>query len=86
MMTRKTTIFDKMIFYFLIKLFGERYKTPFSRKMYKGFFKLLQKKTQQKIDLDHKGLDLVRKLSEKGWAEVKDQSLAPDFLAASIKC
>jgi len=80
MITRKTTFFDKAIFYFLNKLFGKRYKTPLSRKIYKRFFKLLQKKTQQKIDLDHKELDLVCKLSEKGWAEVKDHGFAPDFL------
>ena len=65
MMTRKTTFFDKVIFYFLNKLFGKRYKTTLSRKIYKRFFKLLQRKTQQKIDLDHKGLHLARKLSKK---------------------
>ena len=80
MIKTKTTFFDKVIFYFLIQLFGKRYRTPFSRNMYKGFFKLLQKKTQQKIALDHKGQDLVHKLSEKGWAEVKGQDLAQDFL------
>lgn len=80
MIKGKTTFFDKAIFYFLNKLFGKRYKTPLSRKIHKRFFKLLQKKTQQKIALDHKGQDLVHKLSEKGWAEVKGQDLAQDFL------
>lgn len=80
MMTRKTIFIDKVIFYFLIKLFGKRYKTPFSRKIYKAFFKLLQKKTLQKIDLDLNGQDLVSKLNDKGWAELKGQDLAQDFL------
>ena len=79
-MKKGTTFFEKMIYFLLSKLFSKSYKKPFSRKMYKGFFKLIQKKKHKEINLDLDGKELVSKLSEKGWVELKEQGLPQDFL------
>jgi hypothetical protein len=75
---KKSSFINKVIFFVLNKIFSKCYKSLLSRKLYKGFFGLLQERSDRIFSTEKpcsNSQKIISKLNRKGWINVIDEDL-----------
>ena len=80
---KKHSKLDLVVFYVLHKLFSRWFKSSFSRKIFKRFFRILQSPKDKRLsneNLDSFSVEISEKLTNKGWMDIKKENFTKDIL------